>query len=1211
MRRVTGFAAAACAIAFVLAANASARTDTSCPTSSNQSGKNLNGASFVGCNLAGFNFSGANLNKATFAGANLTNANFKGANLNQNDFDNAKVDGAAFDGDNLNQSTFVSASGTHSTFTGANMNGAALDHGNFSYANVTGANSNKVTCVGTNLFGLVGKLSCAGSVSVPSDTTPPTIHVPSPITAEATSASGASVGYTVTATDNVDASPSLACAPASGSVLPLGTTTVSCTSTDSSGNTAHASFTVTVRDTTPPALTLPSTITREATSGSGATVSYATLATDLVDGILAASCAPSSGSVFHLGTTTVTCTATDSHHNTSSGSFAVKIVDTTTPVVTVPANQTAEATSAGGAAVTFTATASDTVDGALTPSCSPASGSTFPLGSTTVPCSATDAHSNTGSASFTVTVHDTTAPTLTLPSDRTAEATGTAGASVSFSTSAADLVDGAVAPSCSPASGSLFPVGTTSVSCTATDGAGNQASGSFLVTVNPTPPGAPTITSVTSGAGEALVSFDPPASNGGLPITSYTVTSSPGGFTAICVASPCLVTGLTNGVAYTFTVTATNSLGSGPASTPTQNAVVPVGSPSAPTITSVDAGNGQATISFSAPADNGGLPVSSYTVVSDPGAVTATCVSSPCVVTGLTDGVAYTFAVTATNAAGSSQSSASSVPLIPVGPPGAPTITGAIPGNGSASVSFLPPASDGGSPITSYTVTSSPGGVSASGAGSPIVVNGLTDGVAYTFSLTATNSLGTGSSSASSASVIPAGPPGAPTITGVTLGAGSASVAFSPPASDGGSPISGYVVTPSASIGLPATKFPFDSGVSIAAGQSALVSASGTWAIGGSFGNFGPGGNTSATQACGLVPGAFAGELVGSLNGGATWFVLGAGPTSVPGPGELLLATNDCPPAFNFTDNSGFVTLSVTLSGTSASGSASPIVVSGLTNGQRYTFTVFATNATSAGPMSPPSAPVTPGTVPDAPNLSSVNAGDSEATVAFSAGWDGGSPITSYTVAASPGGATVVATSSPVVMTGLTNGQAYTFTIQATNQFGTGPATAPSSAVTPTTVAQSQTLITWLDNDAPYPGYVDVLTGHNVQPDGSETSPYSGLETAPALPVPPSIVDLDFDPPYLWVTYDAVRGVYMTWHYTSIDLGSGAELDEFGDVVNFVDLSTTKVMLLTLTGTAVDLINAPFDQVDPITFALVSSGEGYAPLPTPPVFQFDGPSNTT
>jgi hypothetical protein len=159
-------------------------------------------------------------------------------------------------------------------------------------------------------------------------------------------------------------------------------------------------------------------------------------------------------------------------------------VTLTPPVVTVPADMTVNATGPSGAVVKFSASASDVVDGAITPSCSPASGSTFAIGSTTVTCTAKDKAGLTGSASFKVTVVDKTPPKLTLPSDMTVQATNSSGAVVKFS--ASDLVDGSVPVTCNPASGSTFPVGITTVTCSAKDKAGNSASGSFKVTVTPT-----------------------------------------------------------------------------------------------------------------------------------------------------------------------------------------------------------------------------------------------------------------------------------------------------------------------------------------------------------------------------------------------------------------------------------------------------------------------------------------------------------------------------------------------------------------------------------------------------------------------------------------------------------------------------------------------------------------------------------------------------
>jgi subtilisin-like proprotein convertase family protein len=159
------------------------------------------------------------------------------------------------------------------------------------------------------------------------------------------------------------------------------------------------------------------------------------------------------------------------------------VPDTSPPVLTVPADLTVEATIAAGAIVTYSASATDDVDGTLTPSCELPSGSTFPLGTTTVTCDATDSAGNTGTVSFTITVQDTTAPLLTLPGTMSALATSPSGAVVSYSASAIDDIDDVVPVTCAPPSGSTLPIGITTVPCTATDSAGNTSTASFQVSV--------------------------------------------------------------------------------------------------------------------------------------------------------------------------------------------------------------------------------------------------------------------------------------------------------------------------------------------------------------------------------------------------------------------------------------------------------------------------------------------------------------------------------------------------------------------------------------------------------------------------------------------------------------------------------------------------------------------------------------------------------
>ena len=288
----------------------------------------------------------------------------------------------------------------------------------------------------------------------------------------------------------------------------------------------------------------------------------------------------------------------------------------------------------------------------------------------------------------------------------------------------------------------------------------NLTGGNALGTV----PGAPTIGTATAGNAQASVPFTQPASNGGSAITSYTATSNPGGYTGTlnqAGTGVITVTGLTNGQAYTFTVTATNANGTGVASA-SSNSVTPATVPDAPTIGTATSGNTWAAVPFTQPASNGGSTITSYTAYSNPGNITGTLTQSgsgSITVNGLTNGTAYTFTVKATNVNGQGATSAASNSVTPASTPDAPTIGTAIAGNAQASVPFTQPASNGGSIITSYTATSTPGNftgtLTQAGSGT-ITVTGLANGTAYTFKVKATNAAGTGAESAASNSVTPA-----------------------------------------------------------------------------------------------------------------------------------------------------------------------------------------------------------------------------------------------------------------------------------------------------------------------------------------------------------------------------------------------------------------------------------------------------------------------
>ncbi|HZQ28670.1 MAG TPA: fibronectin type III domain-containing protein, partial [Acidimicrobiales bacterium] len=165
------------------------------------------------------------------------------------------------------------------------------------------------------------------------------------------------------------------------------------------------------------------------------------------------------------------------------------------------------------------------------------------------------------------------------------------------------------------------------------------------------------------------------------------------------------------------------------------------GAPAAPTGVTAAPANASASVSWTAPADTGGLPITGYTVTANPGGTTVPVNGSTtsATVSGLTNGTSYTFTVKATNALGDSPASSPSAAVTPAAVPGAPTGVTAAPGNASASVSWTAPASTGGSAITGYTVTSSPGGITATSTTPSATVTGLTNGTTYTFTVTATN----------------------------------------------------------------------------------------------------------------------------------------------------------------------------------------------------------------------------------------------------------------------------------------------------------------------------------------------------------------------------------------------------------------------------------------------------------------------------------------
>ena len=322
-------------------------------------------------------------------------------------------------------------------------------------------------------------------VSIPAaaDNTPPVVTAPAAVTMEATGPTTAVALGTGTANDDVDGA--LVPTPNPAGPFAVGVHTVTWSATDAGGNTGTDTQQVTVTDTTAPTVTAPADLTATQTGVNTPVALVPGTAVDLVDGAIVPT--PSTTGPFPVGATTVTWSATDSHGNTGTATQTVTItaaaVDNTPPVVTAPADVSMEATGATTAVALGSATATDDVDGAITATPSPAG--PYSVGVHTITWTATDAAGNAGTDTQQVTVTDTTPPTVVAPSNKTAVQTG-ANTPVSLGVATAtDLVDGALVPTADNAG--PFPLGTTTVTWSVTDGHGNTGTAQQTVTITTAP----------------------------------------------------------------------------------------------------------------------------------------------------------------------------------------------------------------------------------------------------------------------------------------------------------------------------------------------------------------------------------------------------------------------------------------------------------------------------------------------------------------------------------------------------------------------------------------------------------------------------------------------------------------------------------------------------------------------------------------------------
>lgn len=337
-----------------------------------------------------------------------------------------------------------------------------------------------VVCVATDASGNTNR--CSFSVTV-NDTEPPSIACPANISTNSTHGQASAVVHFVATTSDNCPGVNYVCTPVSGSVFSQGSTPVTCTATDASGNTNHCSFFVTVNDDEPPVINCPTNlIVATSTGRCDAVCNYPVTGADNSQ-MVTIVCTPPNGSVLPKGLTNVTCIATDPSSNRVSCAFSVNVVDLERPVIACPTNMTAFAERGRcDARATYAASATDNCgNAALT--CNPASGTVLPKGTNTVSCTATDTAGNLATCSFTVEVVDNERPLIGCPVNMVVYTPpGQCDVPVTYNASAVDNCPGMIL-TCAPTSGSAFTKGLTQVNCTARDTSGNTASCSFLVEV--------------------------------------------------------------------------------------------------------------------------------------------------------------------------------------------------------------------------------------------------------------------------------------------------------------------------------------------------------------------------------------------------------------------------------------------------------------------------------------------------------------------------------------------------------------------------------------------------------------------------------------------------------------------------------------------------------------------------------------------------------
>lgn len=534
--------------------------------------------------------------------------------------------------------------------------------------------------------------------------------------------------------------------------------------------------------------------------GSG-TVSVIDTATNAVTATIHVGNGPNALAISSDGTTLYVANATDA---------TVSVINTNTNTVTgsITSNATSGtlALSPNGATLYETNSASDTLI-VMSTTTDTVTGSVLvgngPWGTTLSSSGATLYVDNATDATISVinTSSNTVTSTISVPNGANFSALNSAGTTLYVANSSS--------------SGYLSTVSTTTDTVTSSTAIAGTPTGiidtaSYIyLTVAGSPSGVYVYADGSGGLVSVLAASSDPVAPSASTSTLYVANSLEGSTssyvasTGFVPATTCELTGLTNGDTYVVTVTATNVYGTGPASV-SSSTFTPAAVPGAPTGVYASSNlNAQALVNWTAPSSTGGSPITTYTLkystspYSTWTTATTSATGTQYLVTGLANGTAYEFEAAATNATGTGPLSAASLPATPATVPTAPGAPTGTAGNAQVTLSWTTPSSTGGSPITSYTVTATPGAETCNTTtATTCTVTGLTNGTAYTFTVTATNVEGVGVSSAPSAAVTPANGPGAPSAVVATPGAdGSVVVTWVAPVNDNGSPVTGYNVS--------------------------------------------------------------------------------------------------------------------------------------------------------------------------------------------------------------------------------------------------------------------------------------------------------------------------------------------------------------------------------------------------------------------------------